>query len=389
MNAIPVAHPSSTGVSPDALEAVIAATIAPNAATVDQSGAFPQAGIDALAEAGYLGLISSSEVGGAGAGMGEAAAVIETVARECGSTAMVLLMHYAATAVIEATGLQDARTAVAEGRHLSTLAFSEVGSRSHFWAPMSTATSNNGTVRLDARKSWVTSAGHADSYVWSSRPLGPDGAMTLWLVPSDTAGLRVAGPFDGLGLRGNASRPVTGEGVTVGRAAMLGADGTGMDIAMSTALPWFLVLNAAFSLGLIGALTDEAHSHLRSTRLEHLDRTLAEQPISRHAYARLRIQADQVHTFLDDTIAAMENQRADGLLRVLEVKAVAGEAAAVIADSAMRLCGGSAFRKELGIERRFRDALAARVMAPTTDVLYDFVARASFDMPLLDAGEPR
>ena len=42
----------------------------------------------------------------------------------------------------------------------------------------------------------------------------------------------------------------------------------------------------------------------------------------------------------------------------------------------MKVCGGAAFRKELGVERRFRDARAARVMAPTTDALLDFVGRA-------------
>ena len=52
--------------------------------------------------------------------------------------------------------------------------------------------------------------------------------------------------------------------------------------------------------------------------------------------------------------------------------------------SAMRLCGGSAFRKELGLERRFRDARAARVMAPTTEALLDFVGRVTTDLPLLD-----
>ena len=41
-------------------------------------------------------------------------------------------------------------------------------------------------------------------------------------------------------------------------------------------------------------------------------------------------------------------------------------------STAMKICGGAAFRKELGIERRFRDARAARVMAPTTDALLDF-----------------
>src|SRR5256885_11992984 len=52
-----------------------------------------------------------------------------------------------------------------------------------------------------------------------------------------------------------------------------------------------------------------------------------------------------------------------------------------LTDLAMKVCGGAAFRKEIGIERRFRDARAARVMAPTTDALLDFVGRATLGLP--------
>jgi alkylation response protein AidB-like acyl-CoA dehydrogenase len=55
----------------------------------------------------------------------------------------------------------------------------------------------------------------------------------------------------------------------------------------------------------------------------------------------------------------------------------------------MKVCGGAAFRKELGIERRFRDARAARVMALTTDALLDFVGRATLGLPLLDGAVAR
>ena len=71
------------------------------------------------------------------------------------------------------------------------------------------------------------------------------------------------------------------------------------------------------------------------------------------------------------------------MLRVLEVKAVAAEDAVAVTDLAMKLCGGAAFRKELGVERHFRDTRAARVMAPTTDALLDFVGRAISGLPLL------
>ncbi|MFC4036623.1 acyl-CoA dehydrogenase family protein [Streptomyces polygonati] len=366
----------------DVLKRVIEDTVLPGAAAVDREGAFPAQAVAALGRAGVLGLLSAAEVGGAQASLATAAEVVEHLATACSSTAMVVLMHYSATAVIEAHGGEELRRAIAAGRHLTTLAFSESGSRSHFWAPLGTATERGGRVRLDARKSWVTSAGHADSYVWSSRPLSAPGPMTLWQLPSDTAGLSVRGSFDGFGLRGNASCPITAEAVDVPLSAMLGADGQGLDIALTTALPRFLVLNAAFCVGVCEALLGQARAHLSQARLEHLEQSLAEQPPVVAAFARLRTRADTARAFLSDTLTALETGREDAMLRVLQVKAVAGETAAEVADGVMRLCGGAAFRRDLGVERRFRDALAARVMAPTTEALYDFSGRAGLGLPL-------
>jgi isovaleryl-CoA dehydrogenase len=370
-------------VGDDVLSGVLADTVVPAASDVDRTAAFPSAAVRALAEAGLLGLLSSTEVGGRGGTLRDAATVIERLSGACGSTAMVVLMHYAAVAVLEAHGPLDVRQAIAAGQQLSTLAFSEAGSRSHFWAPLGTASRTGDAVLLDARKSWVTSAGHADSYVWSSQPLAADGPMTLWLVPSRTAGLSQPGEYDGLGLRGNGSTPITAEGVQVPATAMLGTDGSGLDIALATVLPTFLVLSAAFSLGLMEATATETAGHLSSTRLQHLDQSLAQQQSVRLDFARLRLAVDGVRALLQDTLAALETGRPDAMLRVLEVKAAAGEAALTVTDLAMKLCGGAAFRKELGIERRFRDARAARVMAPTTDALLDFVGRATLGLPLL------
>ena len=96
----------------------------------------------------------------------------------------------------------------------------------------------------------------------------------------------------------------------------------------------------------------------------------------------MRIATDQVRCLVNDTIDAMEKGREDTLLRVLECKAAAGESATQVLDLAMRVCGGAAFRKEVGVERRFRDGRAGTVMAPTTDQLYDFIGKAICGMPV-------
>ena len=370
-----------------ALDRVIRDVVEPGAAEVDKDGAFPRAQLGALAQAGLLGLTVPADLGGAGGGLREAAAVIRELGAVCGSTAMVMTMHYSATSALVAAGDKQTLTEIAAGRHLSTLAFSESGSRSHFWAPLGTAAGqDDGTVRLDAHKSWVTSAGQADSYVWSSRPLAGERPMTLWLVPSAAEGLTVSGVFDGLGLRGNSSAPMTASGVRVPRTSMLAADGGGLDLAMAAVLPVFLICSAAMCAGLMSRLASETAAHLQRTRLEHLGQSLAQQGQPRAQLARLRIEADRSWGLIQDALSAIEQDRADAQLLVLEVKAAAGEAAADAADLALRAGGGAAFRKESVVERLFRDSRAARVMAPTTDALYDFIGRALCGLPLL--GDP-
>src|SRR3954470_7118634 len=190
--------------------------LAPSAGQNDKAGRFSTEAIASLGESGLLGLMLPADVGGSGLGPRTLAAVIATLAEADASVAMVYLMHILGATAISAAR-PDATQAVtpilkeiAAGRHLSTLAFSEAGSRSHFWAPMSRAHRNGKGVRISANKSWVTSAGHAQSYIVSA--LAPDGegptASTLYLVGAETKGLSVAGPWDGLGLRANASAPI-------------------------------------------------------------------------------------------------------------------------------------------------------------------------------------
>jgi alkylation response protein AidB-like acyl-CoA dehydrogenase len=364
------------------LEKVIDKIIAPGAHEIDRTGAFPRAAIGELGREGLLGLISAGEIGGMGESHRAATFVVERIAKACASTAMVVCMHYAGAAIIEAHGPRGVREAIARGVHLTTLAFSEAGSRSHFWAPTSTSTQIDNGIQLDAKKSWITSAGEADSYVWSSRALASDSQITLWLVPSGAEGLSIPAPFNGLGLRGNQSSPVTARSVIVPADAKLGPDGSGFDIMMGVTLPYFQLMNAAFSVGTMDAAAGKATQHVAGTRFEHLGKSIADLPTVRAYLSRMRIRTDMARALMLDALDALEQGREDAMLKVLEVKAAAGEAATEVTDLAMRVCGGAAFRKEVGVDRHFRDARAATVMAPTTDALYDFIGKALCGMPL-------
>jgi alkylation response protein AidB-like acyl-CoA dehydrogenase len=175
---------------------------------------------------------------------------------------------------------------------------------------------------------------------------------------------------------------VAADGVRVPSTAMLGKDGQGFDLMLQLVLPTFCVCNAACSVGMMEASSQRTAAHVSSARFEHMGSSLAELPTIRNYVARMRVLTDSSHALLLDTLNAIEGGREDAVLRVLEVKACAGETAAQVLDLGMRVCGGAAFRKDVGVERYFRDARAAGVMGPTTDVLYDFIGKAVCGMEL-------
>jgi len=334
--------------------------LAANADAVDRERRFPRQNLEALARNGLLGLTVPSEFGGAGAGIPEMAQALERMAQACASTAMVTLMHYCGTAVLAAHGSptlkQSLLPQVARGEHLMTLAFSEAGSGGHFYMPVSEVRKIGAGLRLTARKSFVTSAGEADSYVISARKAGATGPtdLDLYLVPKGTKGFEVGKPSEGLGLAGNASAPMSLEDVDLKAENRLGSEGSGFQTMMEVVLPRFQVGMAAISLGIAAAAFQAATAlELRSAR-----------------------------AYLAETIRRVAAGDPETMLDVLGIKARAAEAALAVASRAMTLGGGAAFGRRGGMERVFRDAQAASVMAPATDVLKEFLGKACLGVPL-------
>jgi alkylation response protein AidB-like acyl-CoA dehydrogenase len=369
-------------------ETVARDTLAAHASDVDSAGRWPAESVTALGQGGLLGLTLPADLGGGGQGPRTFAAVTRILAEQCASTAMIYLMHVCGVQVIAAADAFRRRAAVlrdvAAGRHLSTLAFSEKGSRSHFWAPVSQAAANGDSHSLSAQKSWVTSAGRADSYVVSTRAAGrPEPtASTLYFVGAGTAGLSVSGTFNGLGLRGNASAPMTLHNVVVPSADRVSPEGDGFDVMLNTVLPWFQLGSAAVSLGIARAALDGTRRHLQTATLEHLGQPLGSLMNLRARLAQMHILVEGQAAFLEQVAGQMERPGPETMLAVLQSKAAAAEMALQVTDLAMRTCGGAAFSRHLSLERNFRDARAAAVMAPTTDVLHDFIGKALLGMPL-------
>jgi alkylation response protein AidB-like acyl-CoA dehydrogenase len=299
---------------------------------------------------------------------------------------MVFVMHVVGTQTLLA-GMPEGRSdgplgealrAIARGEHLTTLAYSERGSRGHFWAQVSRARAEGDEVVIDADKSWSTGAGHVDSYVLATGAPGADDplATELYLLAADTPGLTIPRRFDGLGLRGNASAPLALRDVRVASARRLGAPGSGLPLMLEVTLPWFVLGSAACSVGIAGAALEAAIEHAKGGRLEHLGTTLADVPGVRARLAQAAIRHAESRAFLHEVAGQVADGASGAMTGVLAVKAAAADMAEAVTDLCLRVGGGAAYSRHGSLERHFRDARAAALMAPTTDLLHDFLGKA-------------
>ncbi len=364
-------------------------TLGPRADQTDQSRRFPRENLVDLGKAGVLGLMVPKEYGGWGGTLAEMSRALEAQGQNCASTAMVVLMHYCAMATIAAKGSEAMKQQVlpmaARGEHFGTLAFSEAGSGGHFYMPVSEARNNGTGTELSASKSFVTSAGEADSYVVSTRRAGASGPtdVNLYLIPKGANGFAAQGRFEGLGLAGNASAPMSLSNVAVNDDVRVGAEGSGFQTMLEVVLPTFQIGVASISIGIATAAFQTITARVGARKYEHAGgAALASIPRVQFLVAEMAIELNAARGYLNETIRKALGGDPTAMVDVLGVKVKAAEACLGVVSRAMTLGGGWAFGRKGGLERMFRDAQAAAVMAPSSDVLKDFIGKACLGLPL-------
>ena len=361
-----------------------------NSERVDERGEWPEENMRALQASGLGGLVVPTAAGGHGLGLVAVARVCETLGRVCPSTAISYGMHFVGSAVLaaKATPSQVDRylVPIAHGKHLTTLALSEPGTGMHFYIPETKLARVAGGYEVTGTKSFVTNGGHADSYVISASPADASaapGEFSCAIVDKGSPGLTWSGGWHGWGMRGNASVSANLDRVRIDREKLLGEEGDEIWFVFHVVAPFFLMAMAGTYIGIAQAALDVTRDDLVHRRYSHTGRSPIDSPLVQHRMGELWARVQRTRVLVLDSARLGDAGDPAALPALCSAKAEVAEAAERVVADAMTLVGGRGYAERSPLHRMYRDARAAHVMAPTTDLLRTWTGRAVLGLPIL------
>ena len=349
--------------------------VAPAAAAIDESGAFPRELVAEAAKLGLMGVTIAKADGGAGRDYVSYAVALEALAKASAVIAVITAVNNSLVAEPIAQFGTDAQKRtwlrrLTVGEALGAFALSEELAGSDAANQKTVARLDERGYVINGRKVWVANAEAADlvivfaaTHPSTSSGQGMGGRrISAFLVPMDTPGIQRVAAADSLGVRGLGCMDLAFTNVRVDADSLLGAAGDGFRIAMR-ALDGGRVAIAAQALGVGQAALEEALEHART-------REAFGQPIGN--YQAIQWMLADMATELDAarmlTLKAASRTPGDVTLDASMAKLFASEAAHRAADKAMQILASKGYRRGSVVERLFRDVRATEIYQGTSEV---------------------
>jgi alkylation response protein AidB-like acyl-CoA dehydrogenase len=363
---------------------------AKEALSSDRDGIWVAETMKALQGTKLMGLVVPKANGGLGHGLLALARISEELGKGYSSAGLCFGMHCVGTAVIaaKATGWQQEQylVPIAEGKHITTLALSETGTGAHFYFPQTPLIAvTEDEFLVSGTKSFVTNGMHADSYVVSTLGASADAEADQFsciLVDAETKGLEWGELWDGIGMRGNSSRSLRLDDVHIPGRNILGEKGDQLWYIFNVVAPYFLTSMAGTYLGVAEAALVEAKASLSKRSYAHNGSGLASVGFLQHKLGTLWAKVERTRRLVYHAAEAGDHNEADAMLHLLSAKAEVAHCVTDVVNEVMTIAGGQGYQHNSHLGMLLRDARAAHVMSPTTDLLYTWMGRILLDQPI-------
>jgi alkylation response protein AidB-like acyl-CoA dehydrogenase len=352
--------------------------IAPLAAQVDETEAYPAEQLRLLGQQGLMGLYVPEAYGGAGLGALAFCLATEELAWACASTAVVYLVQYAAGYPLVSHGTDDQKRRylprLAAGEITTALSISEPGAGSDAAGMTTTAVRRGDRYVLNGTKMWVTNGSHASVltlFATVDRARGHKG-VTAFLVEPTFPGFALGKLERKLGIRGSPTVALHLSDCEVPVENRLGAEGEGFRVALG-ALDRSRPAVGAQAVGIAQAALDASVAYAR-------ERQQFGQPIAAFQGIQFMLadMAMQVHAsrlMVHHAAALVDRGAGRTSLESSMAKCFASDAAMKVATDAVQIFGGYGYTREYPVERLMRDAKITQIYEGTNQIQRTVIAR--------------
>jgi alkylation response protein AidB-like acyl-CoA dehydrogenase len=354
--------------------------VAPRAAELDETEAFPRDIYQALAKLGLLGVTVPEAMGGADAGVLAYAVVMEELARGYASVAdQVGLVELLGTLLSEhGTAAQREAYLVPLLRYERSCAYAltEAEAGSDLANLKTTAIRDGDGWRLTGEKMWIHMAPRADFAAVLARtdPAAGHRGMSIFLVDLRGPGVERLRAEHKMGQRASPVGGLRFEDVKLPGTALLGPEGRGFHMMMSV-LDKGRIGIAALALGILQRALDESIGFAKQ-RVQ-FGRPIAEQQAIRFMIADMAKDAHAARLMVQDAARKMDRgERAT--LEASMAKCFASDAAVARTADAVQIHGGTGYIRGVTVERLYRDAKITQIYEGTNQIQRVIMAREIF-----------
>lgn len=345
--------------------------LTPNARKWDEHHAWPTDAVKKLAELSLLGVAVPEKYGGAGLDNVCYALAMEEISRGCASTGVIMSVNnslYCDPVSKFGTEAQKEEflAPFARGEKLGCFGLTEPEAGSDAAAQQTVAVRRGDEFVINGSKNWITNGPKADAIVlftMTNKEAGNKG-ISAFLVPTNTPGFIRAEPDKKMGISAAWSCSMFFEDMRVPAKNLLGKEGEGFKVAMST-LDGGRIGIASQALGIARAAYEEAVRY--SGERKSFGKPIRDHQAIQFMIADMAMEIDAAR-LLVWRAALLKDKGVRHSAESAMAKLYASEMASRVANKALQVHGGMGYSKEMDAERHVRDARITEIYEGTSEI---------------------
>lgn len=345
--------------------------IKPVAFMMDKENQFPREAIEKLGKMGYMGIPYEKKYGGAGLDVLSYAIAVEELARVDGGAGVILSAHTSLGAYpIAAYGTEEQKqkylVPLAKGEKIGAFGLTEPNAGSDAGGTETVAVLEGDHYVLNGGKIFITNGGEADTYVIfavTTPDIGTRG-ISAFIVEKGWEGFSFGDHYDKMGIRSSATAELIFNDVKVPKENLLGKEGQGFKIAMST-LDGGRIGIAAQALGIAQGAYENALEYSKE-RVQFGKPICQQQAIA----FKLADMATKLRTarLLVYSAAELKENHEPYAVEAAMAKQYTSDICLEVVNDALQIFGGNGYLKGMEVERAYRDAKICTIYEGTNEI---------------------